>query len=261
MTLTAEQLEQLRTVGWTRIPGVVGAGEAEAMAARIWDLYAKRGVVRDDPTTWPVGLTSKNQELRRSGALDRFTNPRTERLLDELLGAGSWTDSGGWGQALITWPQPGPWEVPHRNWHLDLPGRGDPDRPEAARLFGYISDVRAGGGATVVVEGSHELVRRMVAASALHDAGDSSQLRRRLMAGHQWFAELSRSGPERVKRFMVDGDDIDGVHVRVVELTGAPGDVVVMMPWTLHAFAPNTSTEPRFMVTNTVLRQGQRFYP
>jgi len=60
---------------------------------------------------------------------------------------------------------------------------------------------------------------------------------------------------------MVDGDEIDGVRVRVAELTGEAGDVTVMLPWTMHNFSMNCSPEPRLMVTHTVLRNDQRFYP
>ena len=57
---------------------------------------------------------------------------------------------------------------------------------------------------------------------------------------------------------MVDGDEIDGVHVRVAELTGRAGDVVVMQPWTLHNFSMNCADVPRFMVTHTVFRGPAR---
>ena len=53
---------------------------------------------------------------------------------------------------------------------------------QAVRLFGYASDVVSGAGATLVVEGSHELVRRMVAAAPGHDAGGSAVLRKKLLA-------------------------------------------------------------------------------
>ena len=67
------------------------------------------------------------------------------------------------------------------------------------------------------------------------------------------------TGPEpaeRVRRFMVDGDEIDGVRVRVAELTAGAGDVVAMLPWTLHNFSMNCAAVPRFMVTHTAHRRG-----
>lgn len=259
--LTPEQRNELQITGVTRARGAVPARDVETMTERVWALFERRGVRRDDRSTWPVGLAGKNQPLRQSGALNGFANDVTAALVDDLLGLGSWTDSEAWGPALVTWPQPGPWQLPHKVWHFDLPGRGHPDRPEAARLFGFLSAVGPHGGGTLVVEGSHELVRRLVAGSPDHDAGSSSDLRKALNRRHPWFAALGREGPDRVQQFMVDGDEIDGVRVRVAELTGEPGDVTVMLPWTMHNFSMNCSTEPRLMVTHTVLRRDQRFYP
>jgi len=256
--LTAEQRGLLGTAGWVRLPGVVERAVADGMADTVWASLADRGIARRQPATWPAGLMGKHQRLRRSRAFDAFgAAPATVAVVEELLGPGGWGGDHAWGPALITFPQPGPWMVPHKVWHLDLPGRGDPDpgTAPAVRLFGYVSDVVARGGATLVVEGSHELVRRMVAAAPDHDAGGSADLRKRLIADHPWFRALSREGPaERVQQFMVDGDEIDGVHVRVAELTAEAGDVVVMQPWTLHNFSMNCADAPRFMVTHTIYR-------
>jgi ectoine hydroxylase-related dioxygenase (phytanoyl-CoA dioxygenase family) len=43
--------------------------------------------------------------------------------------------------------------------------------------------------------------------------------------------------------------------VRVVELTGAPGDVVLWHPSLFHAASPNASSRPGFMLTDTALRR------
>jgi ectoine hydroxylase-related dioxygenase (phytanoyl-CoA dioxygenase family) len=45
---------------------------------------------------------------------------------------------------------------------------------------------------------------------------------------------------------------IDGVDLRVVELSGAAGDVVVFHPWLFHAAASNRAPEPRMMVGQNV---------
>lgn len=173
-----------------------------------------------------------------------------------MLGAGAWRSTQPWGPALVTFPEPGPWTLPHKVWHFDLPGRGDPDRPAALRLFGYVSDVAPQGGGTVVVEGTHELVRRLVAAAPDHDAGESARLRRTLAARSPWFRALCREGGDRIHRFMTDGDEVDGVRVRVTELTGRAGDVVAMLPWTMHNLAMNCRPDPRFMVTHSIFRDA-----
>lgn len=254
--LAPEQWIQLQTTGVARIPGVVDRATVDRMADAVWASLAPRGVDRADPSTWPVGFVNKHQGLRKSKVFDAFDNEQTAGIVDDLLGAGMWEARLSWGPALVTFPQPGPWTIPHKIWHFDLPARGDPDRPGVARLFGYITDVVARGGATLVVEGSHELVRRMVSRSGTHDAGNSNHIRRQLMAEHPWFRALCHEGGDRVRQFMTDGDEIDGVPVRVAELTAQAGDIVAMLPWTMHNLSMNCATTPRFAVTHTLHRHA-----
>jgi hypothetical protein len=54
---------------------------------------------------------------------------------------------------------------------------------------------------------------------------------------------------------MTDGVVIDGTRVRVRELTGRAGEVVLMHPRTLHAPAPNTHPTPRMMLVEIVNRR------
>jgi hypothetical protein len=258
--LTEAQLAELAATGHTRLRAVVDRATAAAMEDAVWSHLARRGIRRDDRQTWPAGTPPKLQALRRARAFEGFDNDAVSGAADDLLHAGRWIAAGPWGPALVTFPRPGPWVLPHQVWHFDLPGRGDPDRHHALRLFGFVADVAPMGGGTLVVEGSHELVRRMVRAAPDHDAGPSATIKRRLVRQHPWFRALCREGSGRVAQLMVDGDEIDGVRVRVVELTGAAGDLVVVLPWTLHNAAPNTSETPRIMVTNTYLRDDNPFY-
>jgi hypothetical protein len=257
--LTAEDHAQLAATGVARLPGAVDRATAEAMADQVWASLASRGIDRANPHTWPEGFVGKHQFLRRRRAFDAFATPAVAALADALLGAGRWNAAGRWGPALVTFPEPGPWTVPDNGWHVDVPAQGDPDRPAVARLFGYVSHVVPQGGGTLVVEGSHEVVRRLVAAAPDHDAGGSVLIRRRLIALSPWFQALDREGGgDRVRRFMLDGDEVDGVRVRVAELTGDAGDVVVMLPWTLHSLAMNCSPAPRFMVTHSIYASVDR---
>jgi ectoine hydroxylase-related dioxygenase (phytanoyl-CoA dioxygenase family) len=56
------------------------------------------------------------------------------------------------------------------------------------------------------------------------------------------------------ERQLGDETDLDGVRVSVRELTGEPGDVVLMHPRTLHTPAPNTGRDPRMMLVEIVNR-------
>ena len=51
---------------------------------------------------------------------------------------------------------------------------------------------------------------------------------------------------------MAADHELGGVPVRVVELTGRAGDIVIGHPWLLHAPAPNCGTTPRFMTVQRV---------
>jgi hypothetical protein len=46
---------------------------------------------------------------------------------------------------------------------------------------------------------------------------------------------------------MADGVEIDGIRLRVVELHGEPGDMVLCHPAIVHCASPNCGTWPRFM--------------
>ena len=55
----------------------------------------------------------------------------------------------------------------------------------------------------------------------------------------------------RVKRFM-SREDVDGIPLRVVECTGAAGDVILVHPLSLHVAAPNNGSAPRFLLSGGV---------
>jgi len=59
------------------------------------------------------------------------------------------------------------------------------------------------------------------------------------------------SPADRVTAFMEAETVADGVPLRVVELTGEPGDMVFCHPLMVHCAAPNRSERPRFMRIKT----------
>jgi hypothetical protein len=213
-----------------------GAVDVTGIEDAIWEFY---GLPRDDPTAWPAGFESKLQRLRKSGIFKPFGNDAVNAAIGQVLGAG-WYELDAWGAPLISFPVPGPWQLPKKLWHSDHRAQGSPERVEILRIFGFVSEVAPQGGGTLVIEGSHELIRRRVAAAPGNDAGSSAQVKKQLFREHPWFAAPDFAGTV-----------IDGVRVRVRELTGQPGDVVLMLPWTLHNISMNCSDRPRFMVTHT----------
>jgi len=53
---------------------------------------------------------------------------------------------------------------------------------------------------------------------------------------------------ERVRRFMTQGTISAGIPLRVVELTGAPGDIIIWDPRCLHSASNNVSSRPRSVI-------------
>lgn len=115
------------------------------------------------------------------------------------------------------------------------------------------------GGGTVVITRSHRVVARF-AASLPPEARCEPQLAARFWRHDDWLRALRRPGDdlERTTRFMDRDQDIGGIRVRVTELIGQPGDVVLTHPWVLHRSAPNTGSYPRMMMTKNLCRRGTR---
>lgn len=81
----------------------------------------------------------------------------------------------------------------------------------------------------------------------------------RYLRRDDWFRALSRPGdddPGRAALFMDRDHDAGGILVRVAELTGQPGDVVLTHPWVLHSWSSNTGSYPRMMLTKNLYRRG-----
>jgi hypothetical protein len=225
---------------------VPGAFDPSGMVADLWHgLASRHGVVPMDRSSWKPGTFGKLTRFGKSGRFASVATERTGGAVSSVLGS-EWHEVDHWGQPLITFPMPGPWDVPDSGWHIDFPPAAS---LRAVRMFAYLSSVGTQGGGTLVITGSHRL-------AASHVGIRSGDLRTRLAATSEWFRELwrPRLGHDRIHRFLIEGADVEGVHVRVVELTGEPGDVVLWHPALLHTAAPNCSDQPRFMLTHTAYR-------
>jgi hypothetical protein len=254
--LAPAQRAEFERLGFTRLRGAFGERDAALMCDRIWAALAERhGIRRDDRTTWTVAIPRHLQSLPRSGAFDAIGSPVLTGAIDDLLGAGAWKVPRRWGQALVTFPARGlRWDVPDAIWHMDWPGRGPAEPLFGVKVLAYPATVLPGGGGTVIIAGSHRLVARRVEECAGENAGGSAKVRGFLMRQVPWFRALDSRAEkaDRIERFMSRGTTVDGVELRVVELTGEPGDVILFHPWMFHAPAANCRDEPRLVISENL---------
>ena len=256
--LTSEQRTEFDERGFVRIPSAFTAAEASSMEDLVWaHVEARAGVIRGDPSTWNLTMVVGLGHLKTDPAFAAIGSPATVAALDDVLGEDRWVRPKNWGQLLVTFPTPdAEWTVPSDVWHTDFDYQLPPGEIAGALVFAFLTDVGPGAGGTVVVAGSHRLVRRYVEDQPREalEKMKMKQVRKAFLASDPWLRALSsdRDDGDREERFMGADHEVGGVPVRVVELTGRAGDVVVGHPWLLHAPAPNCGTSPRFMTVQRV---------
>lgn len=252
--LNPHQRDQFLTTGVLRLPGVIPKAAAEAMADRLWEALARQhGVIRDRPETWTKARPGQFRDLRHSGAFAAMLSADLAALLDDVFGAGGWDPPAHCGQPLVTFPMgQAAWTFPGAAWHLDiLPGQVLEPWPEYVRIFTFLAPLEPGGGGTAYVSASHRLV--MAITSELRGRVRSAAITKALKRESPWIAALcSPADDGRRASVLETGASVRGVPLAVGEMTGQPGDVVLMHPATLHAPAPNCRGTPRLMLAESV---------
>ena len=154
-------------------------------------------------------------------------------------------------QLLFTPPSARQWFVPNAMWHVDAPRLGEAGAP-GLQLFILLDDIPLGGGATLVVAGSHRLLNDRVRRSK----DIKKSLKRRpyfqfLMGPRpqaQQPSETDQTTADNARLLHQPGQDGD-VPLQVVELAGQAGDAYITDLRLLHTPAPNASSRPRLMAT------------
>ena len=247
-----------RGIVW--LPGAFGADEAARMRRRVWARLGRLGAAEDDPVTWAsADVTGLSKAVKRDRVFAALGSPAVRGAVDDLLGRGEWDPTREWGTIMFTFPAPGrPWVLPARSWHADYGWDLAPEPLPGVKVFAFLAEVRPRGGGTLVITGSHRVTARFVASLPPGQPFEGHLLGRYLRRD-DWFRALSRPGdddPGRAALFMDRDHDAGGILVRVAELTGQPGDVVLTHPWVLHSHSPNTGGYPRMMMTKNLCRRG-----
>jgi Phytanoyl-CoA dioxygenase (PhyH) len=257
--LTAEQRKEFDRFGIVSVPGAIAVGVAKEMCDCVWNILDSRyGIRREDPATWQAQRITGTHDLPKSVTFEEIGCPTVCEALDDLLGRGNWQRPARWASLLVSFPDSaGRWDIPHKTWHLDFPASRSMSGLFAVRIFICLAKLGAGGGGTVFVAGSHRLVPSLASEGAA-DRLRSADARRALIRRYLWVKALCSFDEKvaRVQQFMNRSAMVGEAELRVVEMTGDPGDIVLAHPLIMHAPASNCATVPRMALTSTVYRSG-----
>lgn len=257
--LTSQQRDEFERLGLVTIRGAISRRDADEMCDRVWSsLQRQYGIRRDAPETWNALRTAGTHDLPKSETFEQIGSPAICAALDDLLGRENWQPPERWGSLLVTFPQSRDrWDVPHQSWHLDFRASRSVTGLFAVRIFTCLANLQPGGAGTLFVAGSHLLVRDLLQKDAREQLR-SADARKALIRTCPWVKELcSRDEKvDRIKRFMAGTSQFRKIELRVVEMTGEPGDVIFAHPLLLHAAAPNCAEVPRIVLSSIIRRAG-----
>jgi hypothetical protein len=250
-TLTPADIQRFERDGYVVVRQAFPRAAALAMQERWWsELADTHGIRRDDRSTWHQ-IPGNLKAAKRDPAQASILTGTVRGVCDDLLGAGTWSRPREWGVTLVTFPEPGGWGLPSRLWHWDNPCEPHLDRPRGLFIVTFIGPVAPRGGGTLILSGSPRLLikqERRIPADQRRGLG--SKARERFYRLDPWLMALAGQAPspaDRIAAFMDGETVVDGVPLRVVELTGEPGDMVFCHPAMVHCRAPNRGPRPRFM--------------
>lgn len=208
-------------------------------------------------TSWDqfdlIGLTEYFDESIQLASDWNIGDQKITYAITQLLGP-SWKSPTHWGTLLHTMPEsPDMWNIP-TGWHWDSDPLDIINGKEGLFIFIFMSHVLPQGGGTLILEGAHKLLLRYHRRSVEAKGGPHNTF----FKAHPWLVDLrNNTGPmnERVARLMEQNAEIENIKVRVVELTGEPGDAVLCHPLIVHARSQNASKVPRFMLAKRIWRE------
>jgi hypothetical protein len=186
-TLTSADIRRFERDGYLVVRQAFAPADGLAMERQWWrELEDTHGIRRDDRSGWrqlPGDLKAAKRDPRQA----KILTGRVRGALDDLLGQAAWTPPRDWGRPLVTFPEPGDWEVPARHWHWDNSCEPHLDRPRGLFVVSFIGSVALRGGGTLILSGSPRLLiqqQRQIPPSQRH--GSITALRERFHRSHPW---------------------------------------------------------------------------
>lgn len=249
-TLAPADIQSFQRDGYVVVKQAFSRDDALEMERRWWsELDGVHAIRRDDRSSWRQ-IASDLKGAKTDAIQAKILTARVRGAIDDLLGEGAWSPPRDWGRALVTFPQPGAWDVPTGLWHWDSPCGLHRDVLNALFVVSFIGAVAPRGGGTLILSGSPRLLMRQELGLTPAQRADAAVRRDIFHRSHPWLMALTgrtASPADRVAAFMDAETVVEGVPLRVVELTGEPGDMVFCHPVMAHCISPNRGSRARFM--------------
>ena len=157
-TLTPADLQHFERDGYVVVRQAFPRADALAMEEHWWsELADTYGIRRDDRSTWRQ-IPGNLKAAKRDPAQQAILSDTVRGVVDDLLGTGTWSSPRDWGVTLVTFPEPGSWELPTRLWHWDNPCEPHLHRVRGLFVVSFIGPVAAHGGGTLIISGSPRLL-------------------------------------------------------------------------------------------------------
>jgi ectoine hydroxylase-related dioxygenase (phytanoyl-CoA dioxygenase family) len=236
-----------------RVRAAFSVDEAAAMRAAAWPALATLGIRRSDPSTWTRERPEHLQHVKDDPAFRAVGSARLLRSIDAVLEGHAYEKPNNWGALFLAFPSRDARHEPARGWHSDANYLSALSPPAGVRTHALFGDVAARAGGTLIVSGSHRLVHQYFTDHPPPPGARGADYRK-LLRGHPYIRDLHTEGETvaRVARFIDRAEEQGGISLRVVENTGAAGDVTLLHPLVVHVATPNTSLAPRFLLSGGV---------
>lgn len=258
--LSPEEVQAFEELGYVQIkeafPRVVALDMQDFMWAELERLH---GFKRDEPSTWQKEGWSPDEypqswtELKLKKTKDHsvYNGIAAERMvaaIEEVMSAHLASLQRSWGAVRPIFPsrEDEPWDL-GRSWHCYC----NPQVQWSMGVGTFYSAVKKQGGGRLYVAGSHRLVHAFYSGLKPSERLYKGQvLNERFLREYPYFAELmgrAKDKGDRVRRFMEETTEVDGVGLRVVELEGEPGDAVFYNRMLVSGVSRNTTDVPVFV--------------
>ena len=233
--------------------------EAHLACEDIWKDLTARYDVGDDPSTWHGQYMSFPATALKGR--DLLPSARMGQVLDDLLGEALWVSdhrSKSGGTIFASLPRTGEdvaWSL-DGEWHWDQGENRHLPSFTGLQVCTLLTDADHQSGGTLFVSGSHHFVAaHFHRTRGLFSDNYSAARMQSFFSTERWFRNLNCGAvpkADRVATYMERTSTLDGIELRVHEMTGKAGDAYFLHPLLVHAAPRNGSDKPRIMHRSSV---------